>query len=186
MDFLNLTTEMDNVRVYLKSNAMSSSIFVEELPDYSDLSRRLGIMTIYFFFSGNRRFDVLGLYNGICGMKNATFNGVRRMVKRRCRGLTENDWSCGRKKAGVFMVRPRDGYRLALKGRDYSGYAGPDSFLVRKDGGCVVTVAQGGGAYKFFRLAHLLKDGIESRGYDFLIRLMDVGGIGHGETYVGE
>jgi len=180
MDFLDCQYELNNVRVSLRSNPISSTLYVEELPDYENLSHNLRILTVYFYFRGNTGFDVLGLFESIRKMSDSEFDVIEKHILETCAEHSKGEddiYSHSLKDVNIFSVKPRKGYKVFVSGKDFVGYSlwGSFFFLSKDRKFCVCKDKES--ANKLFITIHNRNECLNNKTYLFLIKLLNCGDI---------
>jgi len=130
MDFLSCKSELNHIRVSLSSNEMSTTLYVEELPDYTSI-KQLKILSIYFHFYGDSKFDILNLYNSLPQLKEYDFDSIKSFLLKKCEVLSENDYSHTLKEVDLFLVKPKYGFKIKISGMDFYGYSAWNFFVLR-------------------------------------------------------
>jgi len=172
MDFLDKSYELKNVRVVFRSNEVSSTIYIEEFPSYSLPLKKPQVLSVYFYFKGDELFDIIGLFNSIQTLKNEDFETIKDFVLLKCGKIEPKD-SCSHsiKEVELFQIKPRSGYKLFLKGKNFFGYSLWTSFFFISEDKQFCLCTDKESAKRLFVILHKNPKCLKNKTYLFLINV---------------
>lgn len=172
MDFLDLSYELKNARISLRSNSESSTLYIEEIPDYTDISKKLAVLSVYFYFRGDEQMNPLSLFESLRSFENRTFHEIKTYVLESCSKIDQEEWSHSLKNVDVFSIKPRKGYKFFLKGNDFFGFClwGSFFFVSEKRDFCLSKDKES--AQKLLAYSVRNPDFLKEKPYLFLIKFL--------------
>ena len=176
MDFLDVTFELKSIRISLRSNSSSSTLYVEELPFINPLSTKVNILSVYFYFKGDSRFDVIGLINDMRDKPDFDFSQARGFILSKCSEIQgELEWSHSLKSVDEYSIKPKNGYKIFIKGSDFCGFCLWSSFFFLSFGRKICLSQDKESSRKLFMALHKHPGILKNKSYLFLIKFLNGG-----------
>lgn len=171
MDFLSCKSELKHIRISLSSNEMSTTFYIEELPDYTAPIKALKILSLYFHFYGNTKCNVLDIYKSLTKLEDYDFESIKSYLLGKCEVLDKNDYSHTLKEVDFFSIKPKIGFKIKISGLDFFGYSAWNFFVLRSNSGsCVCKDIEN--SNRLFRLLIKTPTLLKNKSYKILIKIL--------------
>jgi len=176
MDFLDVSFELKRLRISLQSNSSSSSLYIEELPFINPASHKVRVLSVYFYFNGNSRFDIMGLINDMRNKPDSDFNQIREFALSKCSDIGGKfEWSHSIKSVDEYSVKPERGYKVFIKGSDFCGFCLWSSFFFLSCERKICLSLDKDSSKKLFSALHKHPNCLKNKSYLFLIKFLNGG-----------
>lgn len=160
----------------MQSNSSSSILYIEELPFITGTTPKVGVLSVYFYFKGDSRFDILNLVNEIRDNQDFDFNHVLDFILSKCSLMKdENDCSHSIKSVDSYSVKPKRGYNIFIKGSDFFGFCLWNSFFFLSYDRKICLSLDKYSSKKLFMELHKHPDCLKNKTYLFLIKFLNSG-----------
>ena len=126
-EFVALKKDLKHFRVNFSANMMSSSLTLEEFPEYFSPDEKVGKLSFFFYFRGNiPGFSVTRLLRMILEKENASFSEASRLCFGYCSASDKGRrvYSYSKEDLDSLDVKPKDGFCVNISGIGYVGRVG--------------------------------------------------------------